>query len=114
MPGFNKLNEILKEFSMDITSVLKDYLFTEILARIADFKAEVEYFEKKYGKSFEEVQKEYLENEENFEIYEDLMAWEFAIEGLKYCEKKLNELKSVFADFRKTQGHNQELPGQKF
>jgi len=44
------------------------------------------------------VKKEYENSEEDFEIYDDLMAWEFAIEGFNYWNKKLEELKSVFQD----------------
>ena len=107
-----RLEEILKDLNVDVVSVVKDYLFTEILAKIADFKAEIEAFEKKYGKSFEEVQRDYLAGEENFEVYDDLMAWEFAIEGMRYWKKKLRELQSVLAGFRKVQRDNQRLSDQ--
>ncbi len=91
-----KIQPILKELNIkNVEEIIKDYLFTEILFKISQFKEEIEFFQKKYNKTFEEVKKEYENSEENFEIYDDLMAWEFAIEGFNYWTKKLEELKSV-------------------
>ncbi len=91
-----KIQPILKELNIkNVEEIIKDYLFTEILFKISQFKEEIKFFQKKYNKTFEEVKKEYENSEENFEIYDDLMAWEFAIEGFNYWTKKLEELKSV-------------------
>jgi len=91
-----KLKPILYELNIgSIKEILKDYLFTEILYRIEKFEEEIEYFQKKYQRTFEEFKKEYESSEENFEAYDDLMAWEFAIEGYNYWNQKLEELKDV-------------------
>ncbi len=93
----NKLQPLLAELNIgSLEEIIKDYLFTEILSRLSKFEEEIEYFQKKYQKTFEEFKKEYENSEENFEAYDDLMAWEFAIEGYKYWKQKLEELKSVF------------------
>ena len=42
-----------------------------------------------------EFKKEYESGAEDYEKYDDLMAWEFAQQGKEYWEKKLEELKSV-------------------
>jgi len=94
-----KIRPFLKELNIkSIEEIVKDYLLTEILFKINQFKDKLEFFQKKYKKSFEEVKKEYKNSEEDFEIYDDLMAWEFAIEGFNYWNKKLEELKSVLQD----------------
>jgi single-stranded DNA-specific DHH superfamily exonuclease len=91
-----KVKPILKDLNIgSIEEIIKDYLLTEILYKISQFKEEIEFFEQKYKKSFEELKKEYENSEEDFQIYDDLMAWEFAIEGFKYWNKRLEELKSV-------------------
>lgn len=90
------LNNLLKELAIkDIPELIKDSLTTEILCKISDFSDEVKHFEEKYNMSFVEFNKEYETNEENFEKYDDLMAWEFAYQGKEYWQAKLKELKSV-------------------
>ncbi len=91
-----KLKPLLRELNIgSLEEIVKDYLFTEILYRISKFEEEIQYFQRKYQKSFEEFKKEYETSEENFEAYDDLMAWEFAIEGYNYWKQKFEELKSV-------------------
>jgi hypothetical protein len=90
------LNNLLKELAIgDISELIRDSLITEILCKISDFSDEVKHFEGKYGKSFTEFNKEYEANDEDFEKYDDLMAWEFAQQGKQYWEAKLEEAKSV-------------------
>ncbi len=91
-----KLNKMIQELEFkDVKELIRDSLVTGILCRISNFSEEVECFEKKYGKNFTEFNKEYEIGEEEFEKYDDLMAWEFAQQGKEYWEKKLEELKSV-------------------
>ncbi len=91
-----KLRPILEELNIgSLEEIVKDYLFTEILYRISRFEEEIQYFQKKYQKTFEEFKKEYETSKEDFEAYDDLMAWEFAIEGYNYWKQKFEELKSV-------------------
>ena len=90
------LNNLLKEFAIrDVSELIRDSLMTEILSRISDFSDEVIHFEGKYGKSFDEFNKEYETGEEDFEAYDELMAWEFAQQGKLYWKTKLEEAKSV-------------------
>ncbi len=90
------LNSLLKELAIkDISELVRDSLITEILCKISDFSDEVKHFEGKYLKTFSEFSKEYEGGEEDFEKYDDLMAWQFAQEGKEYWEAKLEEAKSV-------------------
>ena len=91
-----KLNSLISELEFkDAKEVIKDSLFTEILYRISKFTDEVSWFNDKYGKTLVEFKKEYESGAEDYEKYDDLMAWEFAQQGKEYWEKKLEELKSV-------------------
>ncbi|MBX6423628.1 hypothetical protein [Thermosulfurimonas sp. F29] len=94
-----KLKPILAALNIgNLQEIIEDYLFTEILSRISKFKEEISFFEKKYQKNFEELKQEYESQPEDFEVYEDLMAWEFALEGYNYWSKKLQELKECFTN----------------
>jgi len=91
-----QLKPYLDELNItDINCIVKDYLLTEVLFKISQFKERIEFFEKKYNKTFSEFSKEYKSSEENFEQYDDLMEWEFAVQGYKYWNKKLEEIRSV-------------------
>ena len=90
------INSLLKELAVrDVSQLIKDSLITEILSRISDFSQEVEHYEAKYHKRFDQFRKEYETNEEDFKKYDDLMAWEFALQGKQYWEKKFKEAKRV-------------------
>ncbi|MBU4501922.1 MAG: hypothetical protein KKA79_04965 [Nanoarchaeota archaeon] len=92
----DRLESLISELAFkDAKEVIKDSLFTEILYRISKFTDEVNWFNDKYGKTLEEFKKEYESKAEDYEKYDDLMAWEFAQQGKEYWEKKLEELKSV-------------------
>lgn len=92
----DRLESIINELEFkDAKEIIKDSLFTEILYRISKFNDEAMRFIDKYGKTLAEFKKEYESGTEDYEKYDDLMAWEFAQQGKEYWEKKLEELKSV-------------------
>ena len=89
----DSVDAIMRELSyQDTRQALKDSLTTEILARISSYKSEVMHFNERYGKPFDEIVKECRSKDEDFSLYDDIMAWEFAIEGMAYWENKLKEL----------------------
>ena len=63
-----KTIEVKKE---EVINVLRLDLISEIQA----LKKSIELFEKKYGKSLKEFEKEVLEGEENFENWDDYIEW---------------------------------------
>jgi hypothetical protein len=92
----DELHNVLQELTVaDATEVIKDYVITEILSKISDFSQEAEHFQEKYGQSFREFKTLYETGEEDFEQYDDLMAWEFAQQGKEYWEKRLEGVKNV-------------------
>ena len=68
---------------------------TEILCKISDFTQEIEHFQQKYEQRFQEFKTAYESGDEDFEQYDDLMAWEFAEQGQDYWKKRLENAKDV-------------------
>lgn len=90
----NKLKDIYREMEVSPMGLLKNYALTLIHGKIHKYEVENMHFEKKYGCTFEEFRHkvEGMRNEENFEWDDDLMDWEFAVENIKYWQKKAQEL----------------------
>lgn len=90
------VDELMQELSFESPQqAIKDPLATEILSRISSFRSEILHFKVKYGMDLQVFKAEYENGEEDFEQYDDLMAWEFAAAGVAYWETKLDELKHV-------------------
>jgi len=90
------IQAVLEDLSIsDPRAALIDTCMTEALCRLSDFRQEAEHFRKKYGVGFEETKKRYEAAPEDFAQYDDLMAWQFAEEGLLHWEKRLEELRHV-------------------
>lgn len=76
---------------------LKDATGFLALAKVEQYRAECEFFERKYGMRLEQL-REALQNtkgEEEFDREEDLADWEFAEVALRWWEEKIRELKSA-------------------
>lgn len=78
-----------------VKGLIKDVLATQILSRISGFSEEVEGFESKYGKEYQAIHNEFAGEDENFKVFDDLMAWRFAQEGKEYWQGRLLELDHV-------------------
>ncbi len=90
------VNNLLKELTItNARDIIKDYIMTEILCKISDFSQESRHFQQKYGQCFQEFKIAYETGAEDFEQYDDLMAWEFAEQGKEYWEKRLEIVKDV-------------------
>lgn len=72
----------------------KDMIYLQAESKISEYESEVERLQEKYGASFEEIEKRVQEvtGEEDFETEDDLMAWRFAKESLRYWKTKRQEL----------------------
>jgi hypothetical protein len=84
---YEAVKSLMKELAVaDPSEIIRDSLVIEILCKVSDFSDEVKHFEEKYGKKFNEFNREYEAGEEDFEKYDDLMEWEFAQQGKSYWE----------------------------
>ena len=75
---------------------LKDILLREYRRRLLLYKMVDEKMQKKYNMSFEEFEKRRIVEEKGYswEVESDAMEWEHAIEGIRYMQEKIEELKS--------------------
>lgn len=90
------LEQLAKELDFGgVKDLIKDVLAIQILARISNFSEEVEKFESKYGKDYRSVNQEFETGAEDYDKFDDLMAWRFAEEGKQYWQGRLKELDDV-------------------
>jgi hypothetical protein len=66
-----------------------------ILAKIDQYKGEIEFFENKYKQDFYQVEREAhsARGKEDFQLEENLEDWEFAIKSLGYWETEYHRLR---------------------
>ncbi len=66
----------------------------ELKRKLQKYKKIKRTLEEKYKLPFEEFEKSKLLEKHNYswEVENDYIEWEHAIEGIHYCEKKLKEL----------------------
>ncbi|MBI5528508.1 MAG: hypothetical protein HY897_19420 [Deltaproteobacteria bacterium] len=96
MAARKKIDSLARELDFrDVNELVRDSLVNEISFRLAKFSGEIARLEKKYGKKLAGFKREYGSGKEDFERYDDLMAWEFAQQGKSHWEKRLGELKRV-------------------
>lgn len=77
----------------DIASFVENEAIMMLLSKESKYRAEYDRFKDKYNAEFEEFEKRVKEStQEDFEIEDDLMDWEFAYHALKNIEKKKGAL----------------------
>ncbi|NJN99398.1 MAG: hypothetical protein HC875_37530 [Anaerolineales bacterium] len=89
------LSEVLLEEGYHSTDELaRDWALMVALARLEQYQAECEFFEKKYNLPWEQfdrlVHRE--KGHEDFEQEEDIEDWEFSANALKWWQAKVEEL----------------------
>ena len=90
------LQRVLRELHIkNAAEIIQDYAMTESLCKISNYSQETISFQEKYGHPLADVKAAYESGKENFEHYDDLMEWEFAVQGQEYWKKQLEKLKHV-------------------
>ena len=62
--------------------------------QLSEYKMEVDFFEKKYQRSFTEFDVLFQQQEGKLEIEDDWMAWKFAQEAKNYWQEILQQAKT--------------------
>lgn len=91
--------EVLSSFHYgSLEEAGREMIWMQAESKVNEYRSEVERFEAKYDVSFDEVQRktDATKGEEDFEKEDDLMAWRFARENLRYWSEKVRELKECF------------------
>ena len=94
----NVSKEVLfKEGYGSTDEFIRDWALIMALSKLEQFKAENDFFEKKYKMNLEEFEsllhKE--KGKEDFEKEEDTEDWEFSLSALRWWEEKVRELQSA-------------------
>ncbi len=69
--------------------ISKDQLLNEmaiilVKQQLSEYSMEVDYFEKKYGESFEEFDRKFSNQKSTYKMENDWMSWKFAVESKQY------------------------------
>ncbi len=87
----HSIKQIVSKLSED---ELQEILRREYLRRLTRYKLADESFREKYGMTFEEFERENIVVKKGFswEVESDAQEWELAIDGIKTCHEKLEDL----------------------
>lgn len=92
------IKEILRQEGYNSgEAFIKDSAYLLALAKVEQYRAECEFFERKYGMKLEGFRRSLQDTkgEEDFGQEEDLEDWEFAQAALNWWQEKTRELKSA-------------------
>ncbi|QTA81373.1 Uncharacterized protein dnl_37060 [Desulfonema limicola] len=81
--------------------ISKDQLLSDmalLLARqqLSEYSMEVDYYEKKYGKDFQEFDKMFRSLKASYEMENDWMSWKFAAETREYWQNIVGNIKNDY------------------
>ncbi len=88
------LNSLLKELGYkNIEDAAIKQVELTLLSKISKYKAEDEFFRKKYKNDFETfIKRSEITEDEDFEIEDDIMDWKFAVDIINKYEKQYHQL----------------------
>ena len=94
----NVSKEVLfKEGYGSTDEFIRDWALIMALSKLEQYKAENDFFEKKYEMNLEEFES-FLHKEkgkEDFQKEENIEDWEFSLDALRWWEEKVRELQSA-------------------
>jgi hypothetical protein len=88
---------LLREGYQSSSDFMREWALILALSRQDQYKAEVDFFEKKYHMKFEEFDSliHSKKGEEYFQKEEDAEDWEFSLNALRWWDEKIRELGSA-------------------
>jgi len=92
-------HQLMNDLNYDsLEDVAMDMIYLSAKSKLSEYQQEIDYYQNKYKKTFEEFKKDNskLIEEEFFEEEDDLMAWQFAEENAQYWQKKIKDLESCW------------------
>ena len=93
LPLHNILSDLKFESERD---ALIEYSLIAAMHKRCEFEDECKRFRQKYHLNFEDFEKRVTHaKEENFEQWDDYMAWKFAEKGRKHWYDRINKLKDA-------------------
>ena len=87
--GYNSADELVQDWALMIA-----------LSKIEQYQAECEFFEKKYGAKFNNIEQLVHQEKgiESFQQEEDLEDWEFSQQALEWWQMRVKELGNATAN----------------
>ncbi len=78
---------------------IKEAVLGEYEKRLVLYKLTDEQFKKKYKMGFKDFEEKNVVKKKGFtwDVEQDAMHWEHAVEGIKYIEKKIKKIKAINA-----------------
>lgn len=83
---------IFSELLISNDNVLNEMACLMAYNKLAEFTADVEYFEKKYKKTFEDFENDIKKKKGILELENDWLSWSFSLNGKKYWHNIINEM----------------------
>lgn len=79
---------------------IKDAVLGEYEKRLVLYKLTDEQLKKKYKMDFKDFDEKNIVKKKGFswDVEQDAMQWEHAVEGIKYIEKKIKKIKAINAE----------------
>ena len=94
----DSINEVLlREGYASWQALIKDWALIAALSKLEQYRAECDFFQKKYGMTLEKFEARLREKKgrEEFEKEADIIDWEFSAEAVKWWEKKIKEIQDA-------------------
>lgn len=85
--------KIFSKLNLSKEQVLDEIALLSASQKCSEYEMEVEYFEKKYDTNFSSFDKNFQEAKATYQVENDWMTWKFAIDGKKYWQDILKEIK---------------------
>lgn len=78
---------------------IKDAVLGEYEKRLVLYKLTDEQLKKKYKMDFKDFEEKSIVKKKGFswDVEQDAMHWEHAVEGIRYIEKKIKQIKAIDA-----------------
>lgn len=83
--------KIFSNLQMSKDSALDEIACLLAYNKLAEFTAEIEFYEKKHKKNFKKFEEDLNKTEGSFDKENDWMGWTFAIDGQKYWSNIIKE-----------------------
>ena len=92
------ISEVLSEggYASEIEA-MRDLSITIAMSKLNGYERECERFRQKYGCSFEQMQRQLQDQtgQEDFQVEDDLLDWEYAWRALQHWQQRLDVLQNA-------------------
>ena len=85
-------NEVFSTLSLSKNEALREIAFLSASQKLAEFKSETLFFEKKYGKTFKAFDKIFKKKSSDFASENDWLVWKFAEASLRYWQNLIKRI----------------------